>query len=195
MRRSDDQCSKTPNTPPGGSDRPSLPNAFSPEFLDRLRRKHDHPPTPEAASAGPFSVHPAEIVPPSRRREAPPFPWRCLCAGESAPRACLADPDLAYLTAAALPLTGRAPRFALVEDLDAEEDRYLLVSGWGNGHVDVGTVLGWNEDLPEVLTVLDGLRVRPLALAQFLLSVGNETLARVGRILSELATGTGEVTR
>jgi len=92
-------------------------------------------------------------------------------------------------------LTGRAPRFALVEDLDAEEDRYLLVSGWGNGHVDVGTVLGWNEDLPEVLTVLDGLRVRPLALAQFLLSVGNETLARVGRILSELATGTGEVTR
>ncbi len=146
-----------------------------------------------------LSVQPAEIVPPSRRREAPPFPWRCLCAGEPAPRACLADPDLAYLTATALPLTGRAPRFALVEDLDAEEDLYLLVSGWRDGRSDLdgdlGTVLGWNEDLPAVLTVLDGLRVRPLALAHYLLSVGDETLARVGRILSELAAGSGEVAR
>ena len=39
------------------------------------------------------------------------------------------------------------------------------------------------------MTALDELRLRPLALAQFLLSVGDETLGRVGRILSELAGG------
>jgi hypothetical protein len=123
------------------------------------------------------------------RRERSHFRWDCLCAGESAPRACLAEPDFAYMTAAALALAGRPARFALVEDLGAEEDLYLMVSGCGDHHVDHGTFRGWSEDLPGLLTALDELRVRPLALAQFLLSVGDETLARVGRILAELAGG------
>jgi len=110
----------------------------------------------------------------------------------------LEEPDLAYLTAAALPLTGRAPRFELVEDLDAEEeDLSLLVSGCGappaRSDRDWGTVRGRNEDLPQplikLLTVLGLLRLRPLALAHYLLSVGDETLARTGRILSKLAAG------
>ncbi len=203
---------------PGRGDRPpsrpsTLPNAFSSEFLERLRTEHDHPPTPEAANAGPFRVEPVEWIewvefcPPSSpgassppagapNAGAPPaaFRWACVGEGEEAPRALLAEPDLAYLTAAALPLTGRAPRFELVEDLDAEEeDLSLLVSGCGappaRSDRDWGTVRGRNEDLPRVLTVLDELRLRPLALAHFLLSVGDETLARTGRILSKLAAG------
>jgi hypothetical protein len=80
-----------------------------------------------------------------------------------------------------------------VEDLDAEEDLYLVVSGCGDRQVEHGRFRGWSEGLPhslmELLTALDELRVRALALAQFLLSVGDETLARVGRVLSELAGG------
>jgi len=252
MCRSDDQCSKRPNTPPEGpseesspsstsqpaeagcpaerpsgpfhpsdrasrrrplagsgpSDRSSPSNAFSQEFLDRLRRSYDHPPTPEAANAGPFRVEwigstegsdPAAdpTDPSSPPSSHPDLPWACFSAGEAAPRACLADPDVAFLTAAALPLTGQAPRFSLVEDLDAEEDLYLLASGCGDRHgepyCEWGSVRGWTEDLPWVLTVLDLLRVRPLTLAHYLLSVGDETLRRAGAILAELAGDSGEV--
>ena len=43
--------------------------------------------------------------------------------------------------------------------------------------------------MTKLLTVLDELRLRPLALAHYLLSMGDETLARTGRILSKLAAG------
>jgi len=76
-----------------------------------------------------------------------------------------------------------------VEDLDAEEDLYLVVSGCGERHVDHGWLRGWTEDLPQALTMLDELRLRPLSLAHYLLSVGDETLARTGRILAALAAG------
>jgi len=203
----------------GPRSRPSaLPNAFSPDFLKRLRTEHDHPPTPEAANAGPFRVEPfdpseplqspesieprppspATDVPPSSRSNSPtkagPPPaaahhWACLAEGEEAPRAVLEEPDFAYLVAAALPLTGRPPRFELVEDLDAEEDLYLVVSGCGERHVDHGGLRGRTEDLAQALTMLDELRLRPRALAHYLLSVGDETLARTGRILAALAAG------
>gem|GEM_PF-5769619 len=101
----------------------------------------------------------------------------------------LEEPDFAYLVAAALPLTGRPPRFELVEDLDAEEDLYLVVSGCGERHVDHGGLRGRTEDLAQALTMLDELRLRPRALAHYLLSVGDETLARTGRILAALAAG------
>jgi hypothetical protein len=38
----------------------------------------------------------------------------------------------------------------------------------------------------------DALRMRPLSLAQYLLSVGDETLRRTGRILVGLASGPAE---
>jgi len=206
----------------GARSRPStLPNAFSPDFLERLRMEHDHPPTPEAANAGPFRVEPFEPVeprqstewieprPPSPPTDAPPgsrsnaptkapikaelppaaHRWACVGEGEEAPRAVLEEPDFAYLVAAALPLTGRPPRFELVEDLDAEEDLYLVVSGCGERHVDHGWLRGRTEDLAQALTMLHELRLRPRALAHYLLSVGDETLARTGRILAALAAG------
>jgi len=196
----------------GPRSRPSTsPNAFSPDFLEGLRTELDHPPTPEAANAGPFRVEPVQstkwIEPcspspptdasPCSRTKAPtkagPPPaahrWACVGEGEEAPRAVLEEPDFAYLVAAALPLTGRPPRFELVEDLDAEEDLYLVVSGCGERHVDHGWLRGRAEDLAQALTMLDELRLRPRALAHYLLSVGDETLARAGRILAALAAG------
>jgi len=210
----------------GGTDGPrsrpsALPNAFSPDFLERLRTEHDHPPTPEAANAGPFRVEPFDPFEPLHSTESieprPPSPpadasptswtrsrsnaptnagpppaahrWACVGEGEEAPRALLEEPDFAYLVAAALPLTGRPPRFELVEDLDAEEDLYLVVSGCGERHVDHGWLRGRTEDLAQALTMLDELRLRPRALAHYLLSVGDETLARTGRILAALAAG------
>jgi hypothetical protein len=97
------------------------------------------------------------------------------------------------LTASALALANQPSRFTLVEDPDVEEEVYLVVSGCGGRQAEHGMFRGLNEGLPhsltELLTVLDELRVRPLALAQLLWSVGDETLARLGRILSELAGG------
>lgn len=79
--------------------------------------------------------------------------------------------------------------FALVEDLDKEEDLFLLASGFGDQHGDHSAVRGRNEDLPAILTALDELRMRPLAAAHLLLSLGDETLRRVGQILAEIASG------
>ena len=196
----DHSSGRSPDASSGQSDRPhsrppTLPNAFSPDFLERLRKEHDHPPTPGAANAGPFRVEPSPPTdaPPNARTNAgaPPAAhrWACVGEGEEAPRALLEEPDFAYLVAAALPLTGRPRRFELVEDLDAEEDLYLVVSGCGERHVDHGWLRGRTEDLPQALTMLDELRLRPRALAHYLLSVGDETLARTGRILAALAAG------
>jgi len=48
-------------------------------------------------------------------------------------------------------------------------------------------VRGGSDELTIVLDVLDALRRQPLALAHFLLAVGDETLERTGRILVDLA--------
>ena len=74
---------------------------------------------------------------------------------------CSTEPDLSYVwasVAAALPLTGRPPRFELVEDLDAEEDLSLVVSGCGERHVDHGWLRGRTEDLAPALTMVDDAR-------------------------------------
>lgn len=151
-------------------------NAFSAGFLDRLRRHHDHPATPEAANAGPWRVVRSE---PSASGPT----WSCIAAGETAPRAHLVTPDLAFLAAAAFPLTGEEPRFFLAEDPDIEAPVCDLL----DGDSPVGVVDGWNAELAGRMSTLDALRRRPLALAHFLLAVGDETLRRVGRILLELA--------
>jgi hypothetical protein len=94
-----------------GSTHLNLPDVFSPEFLERLRTEHDHPPTPEAANAGPFRVEPFEPLqstewiepgPPCPPTDAPtnagPPPaahrWACVGEGEEAPRAVLEEPNL-----------------------------------------------------------------------------------------------------
>ncbi len=194
MSPSDDSPNPRPSRnseqPPGtGADHRAAANAFSAEFLDRLRRHHDHPPTPEAANAGPWrvirsgrSARPGEGPVRSDRAAAGPS-WECVSAGEAEPRAHLVTPDLAFLTASAFPLTGVPESFFLAEDPDSEAPLCDLLEG----DVTVGVVDGWNGELAYRMSTLDALRRRPLALAHFLLAVGDETLQRVGRILVELA--------
>jgi len=59
--------------------------------------------------------------------------------------------------------------------------------------VDHGFIHGRNKELPqalmEPLAVLDALRRQPLALAHCLLAVGDEALARTGRVLCKGASG------
>lgn|GEM_PF-1573770 len=193
MRQPENHSGNTPDPDPGPppdrarrSGGEESPNAFSAAFLDRLRRHSDHPPTPEAANAGPWKV----VRSGPRERSAPiadsgagePY-WSCVGIGEEEARAHLVTADLACLTAAALPLTGLAPRFHLAEDPDIE----LPLCDLFDGDSTVGVVDGWSPDLADRLNTLDALRCRPLSLAHFLLAVGDETLRRVGRILVEIA--------
>jgi len=174
---SDDRSSNSPDPEPSG--RPGqepAANAFSAAFLDRLHRHHDHPPTPEVSNAGPWRVvrSPSDSGPPT---------WSCVAAGDAAPRAHLVTPDLAFLTAASFPLAGVESRYFLAEDPDIEEPVCDLLDGDSS----VGVVDGWTAELADRMSTLDALRRRPLALAHFLLAVGDETLRRVGGILLELA--------
>jgi len=172
-KKSPDPADPAPSRRPGDE---SAANAFSAAFLDRLRRHHDHPPTPAAANAGPWRV--------VRSDSASGDPtWSCVAVGEASPRAHLVTPDLAFLAAAAFPLTGEEPRFFLAEDPDIEAPVCDLLDGDSS----VGVVDGWTAELAGRMSTLDALRRRPLALAHFLLAVGDETLRRVGRILLELA--------
>jgi len=196
MRRSGEKSSNPPPSPAHG-DRPEpgdgqeqhprqphepAPNAFSAEFLEHLRTCHEHPATPDATNAGPWQV---DLLPPGEEPSggARNARWLCMAAGEAEPRAFLEHPDSAYLMAAALPLTGHGPRFSLAEALDCPGGFYWVVQG----RRDLGVVRGGSDELTIVLDVLDALRRQPLALAHFLLAVGDETLERTGRILVDLA--------
>lgn len=186
MRQRTKQSSNTPETPDHpSSDHPTSPergsldrgNAFSREFLVILRRRERAPATPEADNAGPWTVvrlHGRETV------------WACRAAGETSPRARLREPDLGYLTAAALECSDHPNRFRLQEDAEGTLHLMSRVDG-GEAGASVGTTSRWSDGLPAVLTAFDLLRTHPQALAHFLLAVDDQALARAGRILHELA--------
>lgn len=148
------------------------PNAFAREYLAHHGRR-DQPPHPEAASEGPWRVvrlHGA----------APDTPlFGCWARGESQPRAVVEREDLAHRLAAALALADRLPRYRVEE---GPEGRLRLLE---NERV-VGTLAGWSDDLPRVLTALADLQLRPLPFAHFLASTGDDSLVRAGRIAYEL---------
>lgn len=206
-----------PSGPGGGSGSPATPppdrNAFSRRFLDRLREE-DHPPTPEAANAGPWTVEPVGSrwdappeAPPEAPSETPPearviphhvdalasrtfqpeAEWACCSAGEAGPRGVFARPDLAYLFAAALPLDGAPPRLRL-----ARRGLDQALGGGPDWHrltedgQPVGRLAGFRPELVALANALAALRSRPLALAHFLAACGEETLEPAGRILDRL---------
>ena len=170
-QRTDKSSNSTPQTPAT----PREPeNAFSAEFLRTLGHRDPCPATPEADNAGPWTVV---------RESNSDTPWACHAAGEPAPRARLREPDLAYLVAAALEVSGHPPRFRVQED--AEGTLHLLTTA-EDGRA-VGRLSRWSGELVDTLGPLDLLRSRPLALAHFLLGIDDQTLARTGRLLAELA--------
>lgn len=130
---------------------------------------------PEARAEGPFRV--VKLY-----GDGPPL-WASYAAGERRPRLSLETPDLAYLLAAGMEVAERPLRFRF-EEAGSPGDRrafHLLYDG-----VPVGTADLRGDTLPLHLTGLADLRVRPLALAHYLLSVPDETLRRTGRILIEM---------
>jgi hypothetical protein len=184
MRQRDDEFTRSPSDspstpPPGGSSgRPPLepPNAFDRDFLDGFARREPAPATTEGDSAGPWRVT-------RLHGDGDPL-WACYGAGERPPRFSFREPDVAFLTATGLTLADRPSRFKFVRD--AEGTLHLLYDGWP-----VGTAQQESEPLPAILTALADLRVRPQALAQFLLAVPDEVLRRCGVILARMARESG----
>ncbi len=155
------------------------PNAFTPRFFDQLRERSSHPATPEADFAGPWRV--TCLYGDGEPR------WGCFAAGEHRPRIAFAEPDLAYLAAAALAITERPKQFHLEEDETANgspgQSRMLHQ---GREVASAVFPIAPGCHLPTDLTRLADLRVQPQALAHFLLAVPDEILARTGAILVEL---------
>ena len=78
----------------------------APELFAELRRREDHPATPEADLAGPWRVARLHgVEPPDGVR------WGCLGAGETNAALVYQAPDLAFLGAAGLALVERPARF------------------------------------------------------------------------------------
>ena len=154
-------------------------NAFASFFLDHMARREPVPAAPEVRAEGPFRV--VKLY-----GDGPPL-WACYAAGERRPRLSLETPDLAYLLAAGMEVAERPLRFRFEEAAEEvgapgrSRPFHLLHDG-----VPVGTADLRGETLPLHLTGLADLRVRPLALAHYLLAVPDETLRRTGRILVEM---------
>jgi hypothetical protein len=176
MRRRKNEC--TPPSPTGGSaGGPSDDNAFRPELFEELCRREPAPAVSESGFTGPWRV---------RRLwgDGPPL-WACYGAGERAPRLTFEEPDLAYLAAAALAVAERRMRFRFQTGADGRE--HLMHDGVPVANVGSpvqGGVLA-GSSLPADLTRLAELRVQPMALAQFLLSVPDEVLERAGAIFMD----------
>jgi hypothetical protein len=167
MRRRKDEC--TPTNP----NHPSHDNAFAPELFDELRQRDPEPAVPGGDLPGPWRVT-------RLWGDGPPL-WAVYGLGERAPRASFEQPDLAYLTAAALALAERPNRFRFQEDADGR--LHLMHDGQGVATVHSPTLQ--HTTLATDLTRLADLRVQPLALAQLLSAVPAAVLERTGAILMD----------
>ena len=146
-------------------------NAFAAHFFEHLTRRDFHPATPEADHAGPWRV--------VKLHGEGPVRFGCFAAGERSPRLAFEASDLAYLAAATLHLTDRPHRFRWQRG--ADHRLHLMHDGYP-----VATASHEGDTLPQDLTRLADLRVQPLALAQFLLSVPDEVIKRAGEIAMDL---------
>jgi hypothetical protein len=176
MRRRKDECNPSSTGSSGDSSHPLHDNAFAPELFDELRERDFAPACPEGELPGPWRVT-------RLWGDGPPL-WAVYGLGERAPRVSFDGPelaDLAYLTAAAMALAERPPRFRF----QAGADGRLHLMHDGAGVATVHSAVLENTSLATDLTRLADLRVQPLALAQFLASVPAQVLERSGAILMD----------
>jgi hypothetical protein len=173
------ESNASPHTDP--ETRQSRGNAFAPHFFEHLARRDFHPATPEADHAGPWRV--------VKLHGDGPVRFGCFAAGERSPRLVFEAPDLAYLAAATLHLADRPPRFRWQRGADRQDQGglHLMHDGYPVATASPSSPAAHEaESLPQDLTRLADLRVQPLALAQFLLSVPDEALKRAGELVMEL---------
>jgi hypothetical protein len=160
------------------------PNAFSRDLFAELRRRDHHPATPDADFAGPWQVARLHGAPAPAPDEAPAngVRWACLAAGERAPTLSYPEPDLAFLGAAGLALAERPPRFRFQRGADGR--MHLMHDGYPVATVAPSVPEGCS--LPTDLTRLADLRVRPQALAHFLMAVPEEVLEKAGVLVMRM---------
>jgi len=165
---------------------PKPPNAFARELFEALRRRDHHPATPEGDFAGPWRV--ARVHGAARPAPAPDgapadgVRWACFAAGERGYTLSYPEPDLAFLGAAGLALAERPPRFRFQRGADGR--MHLMHDGYPVATVSASVPEGCS--LPADLTRLADLRVRPQALAHFLMAVPEEVLERAGVLVMRL---------
>jgi hypothetical protein len=162
---------------PTGKDRSSTPSTrshlpsrvFAPEYLAYLAQRDEPESAPEADTAGPWHDEPH------------PDGFAVLREGESVakghePAAVFLRRELALLTAAGLPGTGRRLRFRLSPDPDAHGFPILLEGR------QVGHMRYFDEELLAVLNVLDSVVSSPHALALLLDAIGGLALEHLETI-------------
>lgn len=175
-RRKDEFTSSSSATGSRGGSSLLDDNAFAPELFAALREREFEPAVPEGELPGPWRVT-------RLWGDGPPL-WAVYGLGERGPRVTFDDPglsDLAYLTAAALALAERPPRFRF----QAGADERLHLMHDGAGVATVHSAVLEQTSLAADLTRLADLRARPLALAQFLASVPAGVLERAGAVLMD----------
>jgi hypothetical protein len=159
MRRSND-----PNTP--------FPNAFQPDFLERIGVLDEPSTGPDADVAGDWHVE-----------EIPGAGFGVYRVGEGRARsfrpvAVFRERSHALLAAAALPGTGRDAAFRLGSEAELAGYPVLDIGGKLAGHLHL-----FDENLTAALHVLESLLRSPASLANLLEAAGSLALERAGVIL------------
>ncbi|HRC86961.1 MAG TPA: hypothetical protein PK413_15235 [Thermoanaerobaculia bacterium] len=147
------------------------PNAFSQEFLSRLRREDDPAGAAEAELAGPWRV-----LAMTERTHGVFRSWERAEEGDL-PRCVFEDPALAELAASLLPVLSREPSFRLTNHATIEG--YALER---EGQV-CGRTRIWDDAFVQAMSLVDRLARSPEALGRLLEVAGPTVLELVGRRL------------
>jgi hypothetical protein len=155
-------------------DHPStpLPNAFAPQFLQRISERDEPLTGPEADVAGPWIIE-----------EIPGAGHGLFRSGEGVafrPTAVFRSRAHALLAAAILPGTGRDAAFRI--DGEPEDGGYALrdPNGTITGHLRL-----FDQNVTDALHVVETLVRSPEALANLLEAAGGLALERAGAILDQ----------
>ena len=157
--------------------KPPIANAFTPDYLARLREQEEVLTTAEAELAGPWKIEP---VPGKPGAVAILRLWEDLAIGDP-PVAVLWHLETARLLSVLLPMLDREPLFYLEEG--AASEGYPLVAVYGEQGPQVA---GWFDRYEprwsEGLHLLEAIVRSPLALATLLEAAGPGAEEQVGRI-------------
>lgn len=162
-----------------GSTSPSLPNAFTPEYLDRLREENATPASAESEAAGPWELRHQEGAYPLFRV------WEGFEHGDQ-PEAVFRLREAGLIFLAVRPAAGREPLYRPLEPMTGEG--LAIESG---GQV-VGHLRFFDEDWLKAAHVGACLARSPVALAALLEAGGSELQEQVGRILGRNLLGVSE---
>jgi hypothetical protein len=164
---------------------PTLPNAFTPAFLDRVQGEEETLTASEADLAGPWKV---ERVPGPPGVYAVLREWESLERGDL-PEAVFLHREIAELCAAGLPLVDREPLFSQEEEIAPAAPvcaGHPIRAVFGEqGPAVCGWLRRFHPGVTAVLHVLEGLARSPRQLAAVNGVAGGEALRQVGRILAE----------